>query len=153
MTAPGHYTHAPLPADMKLFCGKNDFLAGFHSSSSIGFEPRARRAMRASGFLLDLRAVASAAARFFHFGYLQGGIIAMAGPCFVCGSTIAPFGFGWPGFEREKPKGKRGQLWACSQHRGDAERRRENAIAAYHGRPLPHPQATTPTDQEEGSTE
>lgn len=68
----------------------------------------------------------------------------MAGPCFVCGNPAAPFGFGWPGFPRDKPKGKRGYLWACSEHRPDGERRRQAAIAAYFGRGVtipdhPHP--------------
>ncbi|WP_412506190.1 hypothetical protein [Roseovarius sp. SYSU LYC5161] len=76
----------------------------------------------------------------------------MAGPCFVCGTPVAPFGFGWPGPARDKPKGKRGYLWACFEHRPDGERRREAAIAAYFGGGAPstdHPR----NDPEKGSQE
>ena len=62
----------------------------------------------------------------------------MAGPCFVCNAAIAPFGYGWPGFERNKPKGKRGHLWTCADHRDVGERRLQAAIATFYGRSGPH---------------
>lgn len=46
--------------------------------------------------------------------------------CFLCGSS-ASFGFRLPGLLSELPEGKRGVLWACRDHRGEAERRREAA--------------------------
>jgi hypothetical protein len=77
----------------------------------------------------------------------------MAGPCFVCGDPVAPFGFGWPGFERDKPKGKRGYLWTCADHRKDGDQRREAAIAAHYGRKDPAPETTPTTNPEKGLTE
>ena len=77
----------------------------------------------------------------------------MAGPCFVCGNLVAPFGFGWPGFHRDKPKGKRGYLWACSNHRQGGERRREAAISAHFGRAKSDPETTPATEAEKGSKE
>lgn len=84
---------------------------------------------------------------------MQAGIFAMAGPCFVCGNPVAPFGFGWPGFHRDKPKEKRGYLWACSDHRQDGERRREAAISAHFGRAKPDPETTPATEAEKGPQE
>lgn len=152
MMARGHFTHAHPFEEMKLFCGNTEF-----RSHALSFEinilaPRARRAMRALGSLLDLRTVASAAVRFFRFDTMQGGILAMAGQCFVCGNPVAPFGFGWPGFHRDKPKGKRGYLWTCSEHRPDGERRREAAIASYYGRGATTPDQP-PTNPEKGPQE
>jgi hypothetical protein len=95
-------------------------------------------------------AMASADACTLRFETTLGGLVAMAGPCFVCGTLVAPFGFGWPGFPSDKPKGKRGYLWACSEHRQEGERRRTAAIAAAYGRSAPstnHP----PNALEKGS--
>lgn len=77
----------------------------------------------------------------------------MPGPCFVCGNPVAPFGFGWPGFHSDKPKGKRGYLWTCSEHRQEGERRREDGVAAYYGRAKPEPKTPTPTEEEKGLKE
>lgn len=149
MMARGHFTHAHPVADMKLYCGNSEFRSDALCS---WINPLAHRAMRAFGSLLDLRAVASAAVRFFRFDTMQGGILAMAGHCFVCGNPVAPFGFGWPGFYRDKPKGKRGYLWTCSEHRADGERRREAAIAAYYGCGATTPDHP-PTNPEKGPQE
>jgi hypothetical protein len=73
----------------------------------------------------------------------------MAGPCFVCSDPVAPFGFGWPSSFRDTPKGKRGYLWACSDHRPEGERRREEGIMAYRGRPKPEIEINPTTTQEE----
>lgn len=73
----------------------------------------------------------------------------MAGPCLVCGDPVSAFGFGWPGFERDKPKGKRGYIWACADHRPEGERRREEGIKAYDGRPKSDTEITPTTNQEE----
>lgn len=110
MMARGQLTHAHPVADMKLFCGNSEFRSDALCGRINHLAPRARRDQRAFTSLLDLRAVASAAVRFFRFDTMQGGILAMAGQCFVCGDPVAPFGFGWPGFHRDKPKGKRGYL-------------------------------------------
>lgn len=67
----------------------------------------------------------------------------------VCGDPVASFGFGWLGFEREKPKSKPGSLWACADHRSEGERRREEGITAYDGRPKPETEITPITTQEE----
>lgn len=75
----------------------------------------------------------------------------MAGSCFVCGNPVAPFGFGWPGFHSEKPKGKRGYVWTCSEHREVGEKRQQNAIAASYGRLIPFPELT-PTTETKGTT-
>ena len=77
----------------------------------------------------------------------------MAGPCFVCGAAVAPFGFGWPGFERDKPEGKRGYLWTCADHRVDGEQRLQAAIAASYGRSGPRREITPTTNLEKGPTE
>jgi len=47
--------------------------------------------------------------------------------CFLCGSS-ASFGFRLPGLLSELPEGKRGVLWACREHRGEAERRRDGHL-------------------------
>ena len=71
----------------------------------------------------------------------------MARRCFICGASVAPFGYGLPGTFRDKPTGKRGYVWVCADHRQDAERRREAAIAALYGRSVepidPFPTAET----------
>ena len=59
--------------------------------------------------------------------------VAMSGPCFVCGRPHSPFGYGLPGPRSEKPKGKRGYLWACAEHREDAEKRRNKALGIGFG--------------------
>lgn len=35
--------------------------------------------------------------------------------CAVCGARPAPFGFGFPGFRRDRPKGRGGYAWACAR--------------------------------------
>lgn len=60
----------------------------------------------------------------------------------VFASPVAPFGYGWPGFERDKPAGKRGNLWTCTDHRDDGEQRLQAAIAAFYGRTGPHKKIT-----------
>jgi len=149
MIARARFTHAHAFAEMKFSFGNSAFRRASLSFEINNLTSRARRGLRATSSLLDLRAVASAAARFFHFAPLQGGILAMAGPCFVCKDPVAPFGFGWPGFEREKPKGKRGYLWTCSDHRPDGERRREDGIAAYYGRLKPETEITLTTNEKQ----
>lgn len=74
----------------------------------------------------------------------------MAGPCFVCGNRVAPFGYSLPGRHRDKPKGKRGSIWACSEHRPDGERRREDGIAELRGLAAPKSQSTPPPTSKEG---
>lgn len=73
----------------------------------------------------------------------------MSGPCFVCGKPNSPFGFGWPGPRSEKPKGKRGYLWACADHRKEGEERRRKAIG---GRLSQRPDDISTTNQK-GPTE
>ena len=46
--------------------------------------------------------------------------------CFICGNN-APRGFGFKGFGRDKPAGKRGYIWACADHIADARLRKEKA--------------------------
>jgi hypothetical protein len=77
----------------------------------------------------------------------------MSAPCFVCGDPVAPFGFGWPGFARDKPKGKRGYLWTCSKHRPDGESRREERVEACYGHAKPKPDITPTTAAEKGPQE
>ncbi len=48
--------------------------------------------------------------------------------CFKDGcENDAGFGFGWPGHQKDIPVAKRGILWACSEHRAEAEQRWEKA--------------------------
>ena len=42
----------------------------------------------------------------------------------------APYGYGLPGLHSDKPKGKRGYLYACAEHRDEAEQRRLASITA-----------------------
>lgn len=46
-----------------------------------------------------------------------------------CGSRHAPYGFGWPGFDKDKPKDLRGSVFTCSDHRVWGERLMGNAQA------------------------
>ena len=49
--------------------------------------------------------------------------------CFVEGCDgHASFGYRWPGFRHEAPAGVQGYLWACYEHRDDAEKRRDAAL-------------------------
>lgn len=105
---------------------------------------RARRALISFTSLLDCRAFAPGGARPFF-----AGIAAMSGPCFVCGKPHSPFGFGLPGPRSEKPKGKRGYLWACADHRKEGEERRRKAIG---GRLSQRPDDISTTNQK-GPTE
>lgn len=34
-----------------------------------------------------------------------------------CNSPHAPFGFGWPGFEKDKPANLKGRIYTCADHR------------------------------------
>ena len=152
MMAPGRPIHANTVTDVKPDCGNSEPRRVVFYILFEQVTPCARREVRSASSLLDLRAVASAAVRFFRFDTMQGGILAMAGQCFVCGNPVAPFGFGWPGFYRDKPKGKRGYLWTCFEHRADGERRREAAISAYYGRGTTTPDHP-PTNPEKGPQE
>lgn len=50
--------------------------------------------------------------------------------CFSADCTNpAPYGYRWPGPMSELKPGDRGYLWACANHREDAERRRDDAMA------------------------
>ena len=80
MIARVRFTHAHAFAEMKFSFGNSAFRRASLSFEINNLTSRARRGLRATSSLLDLRAVASAAARFFHFAPLQGGILAMAGP-------------------------------------------------------------------------
>lgn len=44
-----------------------------------------------------------------------------------CGNP-APYGYGWPGHRSDKPAGKHGYLWACSEHREAAKARQQAAV-------------------------
>lgn len=50
------------------------------------------------------------------------------GPCFVCGTSGA-FGYRLPGLL--SAQNRRGYLWACAQHRGEAEARRRDAAGIH----------------------
>ena len=52
-----------------------------------------------------------------------------------------------------KPKGKRGYLWACSDHRPDGESRREERVEACYGHAKPKPDITPTTAAEKGPQE
>ena len=41
-------------------------------------------------------------------------------PCHVCGDPHAPFGFGWPGLQKDRPDET--VLWGCSLHRDEVQR-------------------------------
>lgn len=75
----------------------------------------------------------------------------MSGPCFVCGKPNSPFGFGWPGPRSEKPKGKRGYLWACGDHREEGRERQRDATAGPFGRR--RKENSTPSPNQKGPTE
>ena len=77
----------------------------------------------------------------------------MAGPCFVCNAAVAPFGFGWPGFGRDKPEGKRGYLWTCADHHVDGEQRRQAAITASYCQVDPTPKIIPATIPVKGTKE
>lgn len=113
----------------------------------LPFRPRARRDKRAISLLLDFRAASECVARLFHVHQVRG--VAMSGPCFVCGKPNSQFGFGLPGPRSEKPKGKRGYLWACADHRKEGEERRRKAIG---GRLSQRPDDISTTNQK-GPTE
>jgi len=46
-----------------------------------------------------------------------------------CGSTHAPYGFGWPGLNRDKPEDLRGHVFTCAHHRAWGESLIRNARA------------------------
>ncbi len=50
-------------------------------------------------------------------------------PCGICGAVPASFGFRRPGHLSRLPQGQRGTLWACTDHRAEAEARRAAATA------------------------
>ena len=53
--------------------------------------------------------------------------------CFFCQAPVAPFGYRKPGPYSQQAK--RGYLWACADHRADAEARLAAAIGAIPARP------------------
>ena len=133
MIARARFTHAHAFAEMKVSFGNSAFRRASLSFEINNLTSRARRGLRATSSLLDLRAVASAAVRFFSF-------------CTLAGRHPR---HGWPGSFRDKPKGKRGYLWTCSDHRPDGERRREDGIAAYYGRLKPETEITLTTNEKQ----
>jgi hypothetical protein len=59
-----------------------------------------------------------------------GPAVTPTGPCGICGAPVAPFGYGWPGFRRDLPEGRRGILRVCPACVPAAEARREAALGA-----------------------
>jgi hypothetical protein len=48
-------------------------------------------------------------------------------PCSICKATPAPYGYRRAGPFSALPAGKRGYLWACADHKADAEARWRSA--------------------------
>ncbi len=56
--------------------------------------------------------------------------------CYVCGNTIAPFGFGYPGPRKDLPADMRGFIiCTCAQHRDLGRARMDNLVALRAGTP------------------
>lgn len=47
--------------------------------------------------------------------------------CAICGAANAQYGYRLPGRLADLPKGKRGYLWACKDHREQAQARQQAA--------------------------